>query len=196
MQTCSAGTNTGLLTLFATQPSDVGHRTQPGKGVRLWKVARTASQAGFFIFYGNVVLGESMECCIQQLVCPVISRRPGRFPIPAHGFSPDLGGHRQPSSLGSQAAHEQPGASLPLTWSCVLCELQKVKIIPCRLFWGYMSGSDPLLSLMQEERSGKFGASHPSQTPLKPNKPSHFPLPAELKSKLQRPTLAPGSELD
>lgn len=95
----------------------------------MWKVAGTASQAGFFIFYGNVVLGESMECCRQQLVCPVISRGPGRFPIPAHGFSPDPGGHGQASDLGSQAANEQPGASLLLTWSHALCELQKLTII-------------------------------------------------------------------
>lgn len=39
-------------------------------------------------------------------------------------------------------------------------------------------------------------ASHPNQAQLKPNKPFHFPLPAELQSKLQRPTLAPGCKLD
>lgn len=66
---------------------------------------------------------------LQTATClPCHQQGPREVP---HGFSPDLGGHGQPGGLGSQAANEQSGASLLLTWSHALCELQKVKIIPC-----------------------------------------------------------------
>lgn len=58
---------------------------------------------------------------LQTATClPCHQQGPREVP---HGFSPDLRGHEQPSGLGSQAANEQPGASLLLTWPHALCEL-------------------------------------------------------------------------
>lgn len=121
---------------FADPISHPGLQTQDtgpslGKGARLWKVARPASQAGsFHLLWKRSALGKHGE---QQTApgSPWVTAGAKGVPQPIPRLQPRAGrtwAAQRPLTCSSQAADERGRASWLLTRSRALCELQEVKI--------------------------------------------------------------------